>query len=541
LARARIKISSATITETVVSAIWTGEFEHKRERERVWHQHDMKGDLVLTGADFNLVNDLANTCERVAVTVEVLCNGVWTAYPWTGYFTKFDTKRDFGGITVPQCRMEVKVRTDDLYDCIQREWGEEINIYSATAVVQTKGLAGTYEILGTCQFCTGDPDPDPCDDLTVSDEACLEYQGINENAACPSGQYMVVFSYHRVVGVGTPTTPPPYGTGWTYLSGNNWWRCPSDDGEVQIGVLKYGRLFNPILEYMVAQTGCGLTVRSHFFNINATHAAPPSNAAYTYATANYQKMTLHQKSDVKRPDATNASFVPPTSSAVWKMKLKDLLEDLRIMFNVWWKIDGTDIIIEHISYFREFVGADYSDKPMKLQLDYDRDTPKKEVFKWSDSDVSGFFRGFPILYDCGEGIKEYQVKLFTTDLAFIREEANQEAIRDDGYVLICNEIINTEYIVILENDIPNGPLRFFNIHDKLYRHNRPFPSGTMNGEAVTFDSTEKIQKQPAFTVGMCCDDVFNPTDLITTLLGDGAVNHATRNLLKDRIEIELNY
>ena len=538
MASARVKISSDSITEQVVSAIWPGEFSFKRERDRIWHQHDMAGELVLTGAGFNLVNDLTNTCERITVTVEVLCGGTWEPYPWTGYFTKFDTKRDFGGINYAQCRMEVKVKTDDLYDCIQKEWEDEINIYGASDVISVKSLKGTYEILGTCQFCTGDVDPDPCDDLVVSGAACLEYQGTNENADCPSGQYMVVFSYHRVVGVGTPSTPPTYGTGWTYLSGSNWWRCP-EDSKIAIGVLKYGRRFDEVLQYMVDQAGCDLTVRSHFFGINATHAAPPSNDAYTYATANFQNMTVHQKSDVKRPDATDASFVPPTSSAVWKMKLKALLEDINTMFNVWWKIesDGASLIIEHISYFQAAAGADYTNTPMKLQLDYDADTPKRELFKWSDANVTSLFQGQPIVYDCGNGDKERRVSLFTTDLPFIRDEANQEAISDENFVLIANEIIDDEYIIINSND----PLRWFNLHDKLYRHNRPFPSGTMNGEVVTFDSTEKNQKQPAFTVGRCCDVVFDPTKYITTKLGQGDVREATINLFKDRLELELKY
>ncbi len=497
----------------------------------------MAGELVLTGAGFNLVNDLTNTCERITVTVEVLCGGTWEPYPWTGYFTKFDTKRDFGGINYAQCRMEVKVKTDDLYDCVQREWEDEINIYSSSSVISTKSLKGTYEILGPCQFCSLTPIVPPCDDYSVSGESCLEFQSATQNTDnCNPGEFYILCSYHRVVGVGTPTVPPTYGTGWTHLSGNDWWRCP-DDNEISLGVLKYGRRFDATLEYMVAQTGCGLTVRSHFFGINATHAAPPSNTPYTYATANFQDMTVHQKSDVKRPDAADASFVPPTSSAVWKMKLKVLLEDMNTMFNVWWKIDGSDLIIEHISYFQSAAGADYSTKPMKLQLDYDADTPKREIFKWSDPNVSSQFQGTPIIYDCGNGDKERRVSLFTTDLPFIREEANQEAISDENFVLIANEVIGGEYIIINSND----PLRWFNLHDKLYRHNRPYPSGTMNGEVVTFDSTEKNQKQPAFTVGRCCDVVFDPTKYITTKLGQGDVREATINLFKDRLELELKY
>lgn len=521
----------------MVSAIWTGEFIFKRERDRIYHTQEMKGDLVLTGTDFALINDLVNSCERVTVTVETYCGGDWVAYDWTGYFTKFDTRRDFGGINHAQCRLEAKIKTDDLYDCVSQEWEDELNIYSASSVIQTKSLKGTYEILGVCAFCSVTPIVAPCDDFGVSDESCLEFQSATQDTDnCNPGEFYIVCSYHRVVGVGTPTTPPTYSTGWTYISGNNWWRCPGDE-EIDIGVLRYGRRFDAILQYLVTQTGCGLTVRSHFFDIAATHAAPPSNDAYTFATGNLQDLTIHQKSDVKRPDATNASFAPPTSSAVWKMKLKELLEDLTTMFNVFWKIDGTSLIIEHASYFQSAAGEDYTAQPMKLQLDYDTDIPKSEVFKWSDANVSANFTGYPITYDCGNGIKERKVRLFTTDLPFIREEANQEAISDENWVLIANQIIDTEYIIIDTND----PLRWTSLHDKLHRHYRPFETGTLNNVAATFLSTQKIQKQPPFTVGMCCDAVFDPNKYITTALGQGDVREATRNLKKDRIELELNY
>lgn len=512
----------------MVNAVWSGEFSFKIERDRVYHQHDMKGELVLTGADFNLINDLTDDCERIAVTVETYCAGAWVEYEWAGYFTKFDCKFDFG-----RCTVSAKVKTDDKYNCLALEWNEEINMYGGTgATIVTRAFAGTYEAgKGCCQYCNPTFTLAPCNDFSVT-AYCEEYTTATQpTSGYCAGQYLIQTCYHRVVGVGTPTTPPPYGSGWTYISGNNWWRCPSFS-EISLGVLSHGRRFDAVLEYLVAQTGCGLTVRSHFFGISATHASPPSNDAYDYATDNYQNLTVHQKSDVKRPDATNASL-----SFIWKMKLKDLLADLQTMFNVWWKIDGSDLILEHISYFSQSAGANYTTRTMPLVWEYDAEIPKKEKFVWSDIECSTIFEGDPIIYDCGNGDVERKVSLFSTDVAFIRDEANQDKISDENFVLVSNKLDGSDYWINESNE----SLGWQNLHDKLHRHYRPFPTGTMNGEAATFLSTQKIQKQPSFTVGLCCDDTFDPTKYITTQLGNGSVREATRNLLKDRLELNLNY
>ncbi len=529
MARTRIKISSTSIAETEINPVWSGEFTRSIERDRIFHLHELKGELTLTGADFDLVNDLVNPCEKITLIVERYCVDEWVEY-WAGQFTKFDTSQDFGGTHVRQCVLRAKVKPDDIYACLMNEWDEEINFFLASSTISTKALAGTYEVLGICTFCTATIDPDPCDDIAASGEACLEYSNITSDPNCAGG-YRATFAYHRIVDTGTALDPPPYDSGWTLISGDQWWRCP-DEEPVKIGVLSRGRRFDDTLEYLLLQTGCGLTLRSHFLGINATHAEPPDNDAYDYATENYQDITIHQKSDVKRPYSTN-----PSLSQVWKMKLKDALADLNTMFNLFWKIEGTDLILEHISYFEALEGADYSTRKMKLQLEYDAETPKREIFKWSDPDVRTLFLGFPIEYDCGNGDRERRVTLFNNDVAYVNDELNQDRVSDDGWVLICNRIVGGQYSMI---DI-NYPMRFFNLHDKLHRHYRPFLAGKMNGEVTTFLTAQKLQKQPTFTVPLCCNEEHDPGKYITTPLGQGYVQESIENIKTETLQLNLNY
>ena len=505
--------------------------------------HEPTNDISLKGADFDLVNDLTDECEKITITAERLCGGTWATY-WQGFFAKFNCRFDYGGIKVRQCLLEAKLTKEDKFDCLLKNWQSDVNIYSASVEISVKPFVGTYEVYAgaECNYCSGDSPPVICD--TIDDTWCLESQvAVSQNYyngtwPCGLGDFYITQMYHRITGTGTPTTPPPFDSGWVHLSGSTWWRCPGSlETSTQIvAPMTHGRRFNDILEFVIDELDCGLTVRSHFFGINATHAAAPSNIAYDYATAWFQDLTIHRKSDVKRPQATN-----PAAESVWIIKAKDLLDDFKKVFNVYWKINGDDLIIEHISYFEGTAGADYSDSPMPLQLKFEDDTPKKELFYWQDKNIPGFFKAQPIVYDCGSGEREFQSALFSTDVKSIQDEAYQEAVQDAGWVLISCVISGGQYYANSLDDHLNGAFRWENLHTNLHKHNRPFGSGLMNGAATDFLTVQKLKQQPEFAVGLCCDEAFDPTEYITTLLGQGQIQTAVENVLQDTIELNLNY
>lgn len=534
MSQLRFKVSSTSIIEQEVTAVFEGSFTHKVERNRIYYLHEIAGNPALYGADYTLIKDLADDCEEIAFIVERFCEGSWVEY-WRGKFTKFDCKFDYY-----KCRLQISVKPNSTYQCIFDGWDLEENIYTGTGdEIQVQEFFGTYETVNCCYACLpfGTPvepvclNADACEEITVYQEVTSppEYPG-----DCELGDFYAYTCYHRILGTGTALDPPIYGTGWTLLSGTTWWKCPDEDLEqLNIGVLRLGRRFDAVLEYLVSQLGCSLTVRSHFFGINATHAAAPVNDAYDYAGDYYQDMTIHQKSDVKRP------YGDPSFSFIWNMKLKDLLNDLQTMFNVFWKLDGTDLILEHITYFESIAGADYSAVKMPLELEYDINAPKTERFVWSDEDCSAIFKGSPITYNCGNGDNERRVSLFSTDVGFVRNISYQDRVSDDNWVLLSCSNTGPGGIYFINER--NQPLSWTNLHDKLHRHWRPFTSGTLNGVAVTFDSVEPIKKQPEFTVPLCCDAVFDPSAYITTQIGDGTIQSATENLYRDTLKLQLNY
>lgn len=520
----RVYIESTSITKQEVYPAFAGglqEFELSKADEQVYFLTDWP-ELTFDGEDYTTLKT-AGGCEEITVSFEELCGGDW-AEKHVGTFTNYDEK-----INENTCTAGVKPKTKDVFTCILDNWELEKIIFSITPKITTQAVQGTYQSPTAlcCQACYPAGIIPSLPICTAPTDYCWTGtnfdQGINPIACGNSTDHRFRTCFHRVLGVGTPTNPPTYGgTGtWIHISGNDWWRCPTTE-ELSMGLFEQGRLFNSVLVYLVNQMFCGLTVRSYFFDINATHAAPPTNGAYDYAVAYLQKMTVHQKSDVKRPFDSN-----PAESKVWKMTLKKLLDDLRTMFQVYWTIDGTDLIIEHITYFAAASGLDVTDQDLVLEYGkQEGGAPKNEYFFWQDRANFPFaFGGAPITYDCGGAGKEYQVNLFDTDTRYIRKTDNAEDILDSNFVLVSNLIDTFKYYVINNNE----PLGWQSLHENLHRDYRYFIEGTMNNTPTTFNSTRKTRNLKEFELSLCCDVEFNPTNDIETSLGPVSPQKVTIN------------
>ncbi len=539
----RIKIESDTLDSTVVHPLWSGEIDQKREEDGVFFRSVLGGDFEFFGDDYTLIKTVPE-CERITIELEENCNGTWTRQ-WRGRFTLYDMT--FNDTT---CTAKVRPEIRDNYECFMDQINTEY-IVENTDAISTKGLRNNYQPPGfeLHHFCTdavpyeiaaGLPTDPVCSFGVggVNDGSlfCFDNNSFSSEISLMPGFAYVYSRYHRVLDVTFTSDPPPYDTGWEIVFTDVattwiWWRCPPS-GVNQLGKLDNGRLFNDTLNLLGDAATCGLTVRSHFFGLNNTHTAAPANDAYTYATAYMQNLSLHQKSDVKRPDSSNES-----QDFVWKMTWKKLLDDLRIMFNVYWIInDDNELIIEHISYFEAQAGVDISAKNIVVEYGKgDTSAPRTEKFFWMDKDASFTeeHAGFPISYgSCGNDTKEYQVGMFSNDIFYIRSVENQEEIADNGFCLVSNDVViggglfgaDAYYV----ND-GNAPMGFMLLHENLHKHYRYFESGLMNEEPTEFLSTRKSRKMEPFTVDICCDDGFNPEDYMITRAGNVTVEKATIN------------
>jgi hypothetical protein len=515
----RVKISSASIPETTLFPGWGKriDFDLTRQEDQIFFLTEFP-EMQFKGANYTLLKTAAG-CEEITVNVQERCGGEWVTRH-TGTFTDYDEKTNEN-----QCWATVKPKTKDDYQCIFDKWESENVVYGPEAVTQVSALIGEYQHGAglCCTVCFDATPPGPvCD---VPDDWCFDQNiDLGEHPSCEDGEHRWRSCFHRLVGQGTPTTPPPYGTGWLHLTGNDWWRCPSQ-AELAGGVFGHGKLFSDVIQNLVSQMVCDITVRSHFFDINATHTAPPDEAAaaYEYATTFLHHLTVHQKSDIKRPFSDT-----PAESIQWKMTLKKLLEDLRFMFNVYWKMDGSDLILEHYTYFPAGDGLDLSVRNLKLEYGKSEaaQAPKREHFYWMDRAAFSLpFKGYNITYDCGGAGKERQVQLFSTDVVFISNDENAESVADTGFVLIANEIVDGNSYMMDSNK----PLGWAMLHENLHRDYRYFEQGTLNNAETTFNSVRKTRALAPFQVTLCCDDEFNPEQDIITSIGNASPEKVTIN------------
>jgi len=509
----RIYIESVSVLVTQVFPTWSGRIDRKRDSKEVFFIDELSGDFRFTKTEYTLIKDIPD-CERVEIYMEEYCGAAWVER-WRGYFTTYDVK--FNEST---CEATVDPIAVNDYECFLDQIDTEYTIEYVTSVV-VRSVSGTYEAgLECCDIETDINDPEPVGAVcAVPANMCFDK---NKHKEIPQeGIRITVSCFHRILGEGTAFDPPPYDTGWTYTgAGILWWRCPGGN-DVNVGVFSRGRVLNDVLDDLATRNDCGLTVRSHFLGMNATHAAAPVNDAYTYATTYMQNLTIHQKSDIKRPDASD-----PAEDFVWKLTWKKFLDDLKTMFNVFWIIDGTDLIIEHLSYFEATAGLDLSTSNFVVNYGkQEGSAPNKEYFWWADSAAfSTAHKGYPIEYGaCGTGKEDRRINLFSNDVIYIRTVENQAEISDAGFCLVTTEIISGTYFMKEGND----PLGWVMLHDNLHREGRYFIDGTMNLVPETFNTIKRTRKMEPFKVDICCSDGWDALDYITTKAGIVDVSKAT--------------
>lgn len=528
--------------DEVVSVGWDKITTQKPDDDSRTYREEFKSDMVISCADlpaawggataserFDALLDAEAGCSVFRVSVEVFCADAWTEV-WTG---TFDTNWKSDRI---QKTITVRPKATNPFECLKKAWTEQQNVFGVTPVVRTNPYNASLK------FETYVENPcDPSDPPTP----------LPDPNYCYSGQVSVldftysfkcgwIFQRYEKAGTcsGATPVPPDDFTDWNLVLPNpcpgtnpTYWSCP--EGARVVHKFPNGRRFDAVLEYLMEQTECGLTVVSNFFNINPDDTAP-DNSFYDRAADVLQDLILHQASDVKRFDASD-----PSKIQAWNIKLQDLLNDLKILFNMDWKVDGPSFRLEHVSYFEAQTGPDYTAESYKRELSRaDQTIYRLTRFLFKNEQAGDYFKGFPIEVYCGEGEQTKRLSVLSTDLAFISNIDNAESIADDGFVLVATT--PSGFTNIYENLFDNRPLSWTELHRDFYTAEMD-GSGEINGIEVTPYSLKKTRKAPAFGVRLCCDDDYNPSALVTTAMGNGEVAESERDWGKDLLTLTLKY
>lgn len=320
------------------------------------------------------------------------------------------------------------------------------------------------------------------------------------------------------------------------------------------------RNFDEALEYVATQTCSEIQgVVSDFFQINPENA---SSINYASETENlYTQMAFGSLQDVSEP-------IPSDEARVENVTFRQLMDELRILFNVYWFIDENENVrIEHITYFFAQSGMDltideYQDYVLGTRkYSYNQnDSPKYEVWSMTNSDMGGTISVDSVCGSLssinGKGVivkgttKKYNLSKIYTDYYRVFYEPDKLPVDATGLFLFATYTDVDRYMYgYVQNEelvLPRLVLRF-------HRHDRPQLNSSFSYNPTPVDFTQQnygdlfiytekpIKIQEPFDIPLCCDDDYEPGDYITTSFGSGYVQSDSLSLMEDTLDLTLAY
>jgi len=295
---------------------------------------------------------------------------------------------------VERCRVEVPMRPDDEWACIEENFKEEYNVLDISNKYVAKTSRGQLErITLTCGDLVGCSTPynDPLTTglagvqgvvtLDLTEGWTLEY-----HFGTSSGQ--TTRWVRRFV---NSTTSP--GAGWVEVETGKWvtsvdmrFESEFDNGveNEQVYVLalresyRNARLLSEVIEFMFEE--CEVNVVSDFYGVNPDDTAPDND----YYDSAPEQIYVFQKSDIKRPDAINAANRLP-------LTIEALFNHVRNVHNVFPFFKDGVLRLEHISYRDSEYTMDLTQESLQHLIkgrhsySYDVDKlPKIERWRWMD-------------------------------------------------------------------------------------------------------------------------------------------------------------
>ncbi len=527
----KVKISAQAVTERVVKPL--SEIGIKHQRVGSSFVTSLENSLELSGVDYSSILVMEqNPYDVATIDVYEYCEDTWKNI-FEGEFNWFNVNvdRDKKKLTISPKERTVK-------SCIESKWElDSVSIFYGTIQI-VRPLAGVYEVQCCSSVSASFPDGSifSCG-LNPSEWWMKE----NTFTNIGFGQWEHKTCWHRVKQNGTCSgvVPiPPSGTGWVLLTNN----CPTDSvwirdsaNDYLIALMKNGRMLNSSLNSLFNETGCGLTLRSNFLNINPSGPSP-NNQAYKFSTDYLQELTLHQKSDVKRPMDTN-----PATVVAWTVTLKDIILDLIDLLNMEIRYDpvNNEARFEHVSFFASVATVNHSSIAKKNEYSQDQDNSERyEKYSYMDEMCSDYFKGKLIEYNTGSGVAPIRLRKISTDVVFIQQAgASDQSINDSGFVLCSTKLIGGVRSLLEYN----RPLAWTSLHENLFRWNRRFPAGKINDVPVLFYTWKLRKKYPAYVAPFCCSGAWDFYSIIQNGTELGEVQEAVYYPQKGIAKINVNY
>lgn len=297
--------------------------------------------------------------------------------------------------------------------------------------------------------------------------------------------------------------------------------------------------FKTSINYILNKIGFDGECKSTFlFNDAYTDDAPQSIKNYydTHPTYNYYSeeknklngLYLIEKTDFKNPFANQAA-------TIGLLKLKDLIEDLKILFPIDWEIDEDgNFRIEHIIWFNKDYSLDLTNSNYNIPNSYKYSNEKilnRESFKPYEAGNNDFLESeieyinVPLISN-DENKIEKQLSILIVDIKYIKDNLNK--ISNNGFVLVqCEDngvgdmTIQSEIGIKSGLNYQNNHLSFGNLLPKYWLDNRCRTRGYVNGVLTIFNSIIPLKEQEEITIKS--NENIDPQKRIKTEMGEGIV------------------
>jgi hypothetical protein len=547
---------------------------------RLTYTREVSGTIVFTGATYTRLLSIENgvdRCDPITLLIRRNCGGTFEDFI-NARFLLTSAEWD-----LYRCQVSIKFDNFEAEECFEKGKGKELNLLALVSTRYTANLLLSGVVIEKVTYQrTGDDHGNYWGGSGTPEagawSAYYNYQALIQTST--GFQLTQETRWARQKKVLTAGSPAP-GLEWILAGtsgGLDTWVKPAilydrketattfsgnviraftteykiiGDGTGTVWELDNGMKLGACLQAFADQLCTGLTVKSEFFQIN-----PDTTTATNYVTGSASKVRnvlVFQKSDVKRPAASGNATILTTT---WEKFITQLVET----YNVRWRVVGSVLRVEHVSWFPQTVGFDLTTPEYsKFVLGLEKYTykteqiPGKETFKFKEAGPGGDFPGVPIYYEGGcvsaEGSKNevsHTADEVTTDVQWCMENsASDSAIVDDkGMVFVAcdssNNILSEPPILSALTRL-NNTLAWAQLHRDYHRHYRLLGAGNMNGSATSFLSVKPLKKGAPLTIPYCCGDTFDPNNAVNTALGLGIVEKASFNFKSDTLRLELLY
>lgn len=568
--------TSGTVDLTAHTVYQSLNFQDTRDDKTGIYRRVLNTDLLFVGDAYQeiIAERALGACD---IPIQIRYNGV------TKYTASIKLNTPQTTINELTCTVTAKLDGNDSYTCFLKEYDQEINIIQDTTKHSIKPFLGTIEIKTIVEPAPTTPATWPLSSPRTAQSGFYtsaqgwtvirnEINGVTQVTAFTyRAETNITTTYAREFVAGGSTPP---GDGWISVSGGfarpisrvysaakSTILDPNPNQIIQVyDVTGLGEDFTAVNipngvrldDILATYVPCSLSIVSDFFGINPDSTAP-TNTPYNEAGANLQDLLLFQKSDVKRPTASNFATIGRTS-------IKKLMAVLDAMFNVKYRISGSELRIEHVSYFTQSAGLDLTAAPYSNQIDgktqttYDNsDAAKSERWNWMET-VSPMFTCEPIRYDAecllSDASEEtpYTAEDMNSDVLYI--QGNPDRVDDKGFVPIAAYRNGSDYYLVQETNLvdgnlyPNSHLAWANLLAHYHTYDRLYPTGTLNGDPVTFDSSRRRKVGEPIEIILSNAsfwDVFDAGSTIETSIGVGEVTQARYETLTCQLSLNVRY